>query len=413
MKVLILHAHWNNRGDEAALRAMIDSLRSQLSVEKTWIMMVSFAAQEFPYRDIEILRLYPTMWYWLDWLDAAVNILTFGTFSITTRGKKFLRALKEADVVIHAPGGPTIGDLNPLGDYQYLHRLLMAKIFLRKPLFFYAPSMGPFSGRLRNVLRRFILGRADAIVLREEISQTYLREQLGLEARVTVDSALQNDIPEDYLSKYGNVSEILAILGGNKTVGMVAADLKWHPSYRDHQDLAQYTVSCFQEVAAYLIQRGYSILLIPQLFGEVEDVGILERIREVDTEHMWLCPPNVDSFGQQVIIGKLFGLVSMRYHPVIFAAKAGVPFVSVYYEHKAEGFVRKTGLGELAVPVDRMSPSEIIDRFRLLERDYDRIREQLAASAVRLKEDSRQTTRIIVDKLGEYGWNIDGDRRSP
>lgn len=411
MKILILHAHWSNRGDEAAIRAMIDSLRAQLPVEKMWIMIVGFKPEQFPYDDIEILKLYPIFFrkrhFLVDSIDAVFNILTCGRLSLTRRGRKCLRVVSEADVVIHAPGGPTIGDLNAVGDLSYLHRLLIANVFKGKPLFFYAPSMGPFSGRLRNVARKLILKRADAIILREEISAGYLRDQLGLEACVTLDSAFQNDIPEDYLEKYENLSDILELIEAKRTVGMVITDMKWYPKYRDSKGLAERIMASYSEAASYLIEKGYSVLLIPQLFGEGEDTRLLESIRALDNERIHICQPEIDSYGQQVLISRLFCVISMRYHPVVFAAKANIPFISIYYEHKAEGFARKVGCTDFTIHVENISAREIINTFEALEQNYDTVKEQLRAMNPLLKKEARKTTRIIVDKLAQLGWRID------
>ena len=395
---------------------MIDSLRAELPVEKMWIMIVGHRPEQFPYDDIEMLELYPTFWFrsarLVDRLDAIFNILTFGKFSLTRRGRRFIRAVNEADVVIHAPGGPTIGDLNAIGDLDYLYRLLVAKVFKKKPLFFYAPSIGPFSGRLRNRVRKFVLTRADAIILRDEISYGYLRDQLGLEACVTLDSAFQNDVSEDYIQRYDNLSDTLEFLEGKKTVGMVVTNLKWYPRYRHSEGLAESITACCSEVANYLLKKGYSILLIPQIFGKAEwllfaEIRLFERIRETSKGQVYICPPNIDSYGQQVLISKLFCLISMRYHPAVFAAKVNTPFISIYYEHKAEGFARRVDFTDFTINVEDISAGEITNRFEVLEQNYDTVKERLTAINPVLKEESRKTTRIIVDKLVQLGWMID------
>ena len=97
----------------------------------------------------------------------------------------------------------------------------------------------------------------------------------------------------------------------------------------------------------------------------------MESIRELDKERIQVCPPDIDSYAQQVLISKLFCLISMRYHPVIFAAKGNTPFISICYEHKAEGFARKVGFTDFTIPVERISAKEIIGRFTVLEKEYD------------------------------------------
>jgi len=408
LNILILHAHWNNRGDEAAIRAMIDSLKSELPVKKMKIMIMSGNVTQFPYHDIEVIDLYPSSSEGLirGYLDALLMLATFGKLSLSKGGKKFIKAADEADIVIHAPGGPSIGDLygsRLLGDLPYLHRLLVAKVFKKKPLFFYAPSMGPFSGRLRNFIRKLILKRADIITVREPISAGYLKEQLGLEACITLDSALQNDIPEDYLARYDNLSGTLETLEHKKVVGIVITDLKWHKVYGRSPVLAGKIMDCCLSIADYLCKNGYCILLIPQLFGESDDVRLLEYISRLDEERIRICPPNIDSYAQQIIISKLFCLITMRYHPAVFAAKGNTPFISIYYEHKVKGFIEGIGLTDFMIDIEEMSASEIISKFTILERSYKMVKDQLKAISPSLKEQSRKTNKIIQDKLHSSG----------
>lgn len=405
LNILVLHAHWNNRGDEAAIRAMIDSLRSKLPIKNMKIMILTKNLTFFPYEDIEILDLFPSWERKISSIlscsvDIFCTLITFGRLAFTKQGKKFVKAVNEADIVIHAPGGPSIGDLysGKFGHFEffYLYRLLIS-ILKGKPIFFYAPSMGPFSGKLRNFIRKFVLKKASAIILREEISSKYLKEQLGLDSYVTIDSAFQNDIPEDYISRYTNISEILNIIENEKVVGMTIIDLKRHPVYRN--GLSEKIMHSLSSVIKYLVGKGYFILLIPQLFGEVEDISLFEDIRELNEEKIFILPSNMDSYAQQVIISKLFCVISMRYHPNIFAAKENIPFICISYEHKMEGFMEKLGRTDLMIKVEEISTSKIIDKFTYLEENYSIIKEQLKKQTPQLKDESKKTTEIIIEKL--------------
>ena len=407
LNILILHAHWNNRGDEAAIRAMIDSLRSKLPIKNMKIMILSKNPMYFPYEDIELLDLFPSLERKVSsilslGMDIFLTLITFGKIALTKQGKKFVSAVHDADVVIHAPGGPAIGDLYGgkygFWEFFYSYRLLIP-ILRGKPVFFYAPSMGPFSGRLRNHIRKFVLKRASAIILREEISSKYLKNQLGLDSYVTVDSALQNDIPNDYINRYNNISEILDVIENEKVVGMTLTDLKWHSVYANYNGLSETIMHSLSDVIKYLISKGYVILLIPQLFGEGEDTPLLERFRELNKEKIFILPQNIDSFAHQVIISKLFCLISMRYHPNIFAAKGNVPSICIYYEHKAKGFMEKLERTDLIINVEEISANKIIDKFTYLEENYNTIKEQLKKRTPQLKEESQKTTDIIIEKL--------------
>ncbi|MGB6370883.1 MAG: Coenzyme F420 hydrogenase/dehydrogenase, beta subunit C-terminal domain [Atribacterota bacterium] len=411
LNILILNAHWNNRGDEAAIRAMIDSLRSKLLNKNMKIMILSKNPTYFTYEDIGLLDSYPTIEKKTSsilslGMDIFLTIITFGKLTFTDKGKKFISAVHDADIVIHAPGGPAIGDLYGgkygIGEFFYLYRLLIP-ILKGKPVFFYAPSMGPFSGTIRNIIRKFILRRSSAIILREEISSKYLKEQLGLDSYVTLDSVLQNDISKEYIKRYINISEILNTIENEKVVGMTLTDLKWHPVYKNNIKLHEKIIHSLSGVIEYLINNGYIILLIPQLFGWSDDVSLLKEFYKLNKKKIFILPTNIDSYAQQIIISKLFCMISMRYHPNIFAAKGNIPSICIYYEHKAKGFMEKLGRIDLMINIEEISASKIIDKFTYLEGNYNTIKEQLKKRTTQLKEESQKTTEIIIEKLKQLG----------
>lgn len=409
LNILVLHAHWNNRGDEAALRAMIESFRSQLPTKNIKIMLMAESAKYFPSKDLEVLDLYPIIRKKISsilsfGIDIFLILITRGKLAFTKRGRKFISAVHDADVVIHAPGGPNIGDSLSgkygFGEIRYLYRLLIP-ILKRKPLFFYAPSMGPFSGKLKNFIRKFILKKANAIIVRETVSKKYLKEQLGLDSYVTIDSAFQNDISKDYIDEYDNISKLLEKIENTKIIGLVIADLSRHPQYKHMNLLKENIISTMSKVAAYLTAKGYPVLLIPQLFGESgkREMSLLENIQRMNKQKMLIIPPDLDCYAQQLIISKLFCVISMRYHPNIFAAKANVPSIAVSYEHKIKGFMEKLGRMDLMTKLEELSASKIIDRFEYLEENYKTIKEQLEKKTPKIKKESQKTTMIIMRKL--------------
>ena len=399
LNVLIVNAHWHNRGDESAVRAMIDSLREKLPIAKMTIML---NVADFPYDDIEFLPYYPNNRR--EYLDS-VPALLFNGKSYNSSGKRFVQAVREADVVIHAPGGAALGEIYQYGllEYSYLYRLLFSKLIARKPVFIYAPSMGPFRNRLRNVLRKFVLKRADVIMLREGESARYLKEQLKIDSIVTADSALQNDIPADYLKRYTDVEPVLEAIEKNKTVGITITDLKWHPIYKKQASVTDRIEKALSESIARIIDKGYNVVLIPQIFGEPTDFSLLEKFRSINRDRILILPGNIDSYGQQVIISKMHSFIGMRYHSNIFAAKGKVPFVSIYYEHKMKGFMSLLGLAEMSLDVESIDSDKIIERFEYLEKNYAEIRNTLEKHVPELQRESRRTSDIIVDWLSSHG----------
>jgi colanic acid/amylovoran biosynthesis protein len=269
----------------------------------------------------------------------------------------------------------------------------------KKPIFFYAPSMGPFTFKFDNPLRRFLLKRASAIVLREDLSGEYLEKQLGLKSIVTCDSAMQNTVPEGYIDRYNNLSAILKTIEEKRVIGMTITVLKWHPVYRKDAHLENRIRESISGAIEVFLDKGYCILLMPQIFGDVSDVPLLEQFREANKDRIFILPGNVDSYGQQLLISKLHSMIGMRYHSNIFAAKGKIPFLSISYEHKMKGFMDKLGLSELTMNVEEITAQGIIDKFEYLEYNYESVKRILNERVPELQRLSSKTTEIVVNGI--------------
>ena len=46
--ILIINAHWNNRGDESALRAMIDTLHEKYPEINFYVQLFTGKVEQFP-----------------------------------------------------------------------------------------------------------------------------------------------------------------------------------------------------------------------------------------------------------------------------------------------------------------------------------------------------------------------------
>jgi colanic acid/amylovoran biosynthesis protein len=411
INVLIINAHWNNRGDEAQIRSLIDGLRQKLPIQSIEIMILSKKVTEFPYKDIRIIAVFPIVSNSISIIKLGINfivsLLSFGKFGIGSQAKKYAEAVMKADVIIHAPGGPSIGEIYSGGfgidEFLFLYRLLIP-ILQGKLVFFYAPSMGPFTSKLKNLLRKFVLKKASPIVVREGLSRDHLERQLGLKAYTTLDAAFQNCIPVNYNKKYDNLAgfdEIVKIIEKKNVVGVVVTDLAWHPKYAGDSILRNKIIQSISDTLDYLISRGYKLLLIPHLFGEQNDEKLLKNFVTRETD-IFILPQQIDAYGQQVLIAKLFAVISMRYHPALFAAKGNVPTICIYYEHKMKGFIEILGRIDLLINVENISYDLIIEKFQYLEKNIEQIKNEIQQKVPELREASKMTLEILKKQLSKH-----------
>lgn len=393
--IFLINAHWNNRGDEAAVCAVLDELviRSDVNIS---VQIKAIDVQQFNYHDnVRLVPIFPRLH---DLPELLLGTISKGKFVWSKNGKNFFNNLMNADIVVHAPGGPSIGDIYSISEITYLATYLSI-IYFKKKIFFYAPSMGPFNKKIRNPIRRKILKYADVIVLREEISKLYLDKLIpNNKAVVTLDAAFQSKIDKEAnerkLLKYVELKNFID--SDIKIIGMTITDLSWHPIYSKNEDLVKRITLEIRKIIDLLIEKGYRVLLIPQLFGEANDSLFMNKFSNEDCMVM---SDEYDAYFQQYIIGKMHALIGMRYHSNIFSAKMGVPFISISYEQKMKGFIENINYGKYCIDIETFSANEVIEKFNDLIKNYDEVKKVLMLKQTELYKKSHKTTEMLFKLL--------------
>lgn len=399
MNLLIFSANWYNRGDEAAVRAMIDEIKQVLPDCHIKIHF-NQEVEKIPYDDIEIIKPFhringrnkiKTFLY-------RMAILSNGKVPYIGKGKdafyKFIEAVKWADYAVYAPGGPCIGDLYSLRDKM----LDIIEIIDRNhvPFSLFAPSVGPFTKGKARVKK--LLGKAQTICFREPISQGYFQGVCpGKKTTVTLDSAFQHPVDvQDNQQKFNAYRELNEFLNQHdKVIGITVTDLKWHRNYRDGER-ANVIRETFKAFVSYLEEREFGVLFIPQLFGKDNDKTYMS---DFAGKNSLVMSDEYDCYFQQYVISKLYAVVGMRYHSNIFSAKTGTPFLSVSYEQKMAGFMNKAGLQAYCIPVQQLSFEVLKNRFEKLLADYDDYKADLQVKRIEFQRQAFQTTEIVVESI--------------
>ncbi len=216
--MLVVNQHGDNRGDEAALAAMLDGLEQRLApVRFTVVHQFAEAASQVPLpHDITWLPMRrPPLT-----MVRSLTALTLALVPLSRRRahqrvsrwiadpvtRQILDAYASADLVVSAPGGPYIGDL--YAGHEPVHWLYarLGRAF-GKPTILYAPSAGPFRRRLQAPWRRWVFNGFDVVTVREDVSAGHIRSLMGgslmggslvgdgFAVEVTADSALQQVVP--------------------------------------------------------------------------------------------------------------------------------------------------------------------------------------------------------------------------
>lgn len=405
--ILVINCHTDNRGDESAVHAMVDEINSRTQGNCRIVLSMRGGGR------------YPNMPSNVTSITQYIPLSTKGIISnrlaAITRGKVVLSKnetvmvseIKKADFIVHAPGGPSIGDTYYDAEKTYL-RIFDLIQGMHKKYMFYAPSMGPFNNAQRNRWRKRILNNAEAIAVRDPISAQYLKS-LGLEKEVfqTLDSALQSDINIEQnqikLLKYDGLSKFLNRY--RRCVGITITDLKWHPILSQDVNIDKAIRSSFERFLIFLRDNGYGIIFIPQLYGTGNDYDLMEAYgRKLENSFILQSNNNdYDAYFQQYLISQLDAVVGMRYHSNIFSAKMETPFISVSYEQKMEGFMQKIGLSDYCIKVQDLRDDLLINKFIALCENYDDLKVFLKKKHSIMRQESKRTSDILFDVLNREG----------
>lgn len=406
-KFVILHANCANRGDEAAVRAMIDQLLKNYGDAQ--IILYYNGDTRYPNLPEQVMERerFPKLRSTKSRIDFLLCMKTCGLLCLTEQSRNFVKTIREADLILHAPGGPSIGDIYSKTEWLCLQRLLLVKR-LKKKYMFYAPSMGPFEKRWRNPLRRKVLRASEAVVIRDPVSRRYVKSLIPeLPVVAALDSAIQNTISEEEnevkLQKYTELKNFIKKY--EKCVGITITDLQWHPVYRDDRSVSRNIRDTFWFFSRRLKKEGIGIVLIPQLYGTAEDQEFMRFCigKEENCFMVRADSSEYDAYFQQYLIGKLYALVGMRYHSNIFAAKMGTPFLSISYEQKMEGFMEEMDLTEYCIPLKKLSSGKLWEKWKLLISNWEEYRDHLKRKSPWMIEEAGRSSRIVDQIMQKEG----------
>ena len=295
---------FNNIGDDAMLRAIIDNLK-----------------QRKP--DISILVLSK---------NPAQTAHTYNIQAINRKNiLKVYSAMKKAKLFIYGGGNIIQDSTSSRSILFYLGIAWLAKK-LKLKLMFYANGIGPIN-KLKNLeYSRKILNLADLITVREKLSFNEL-QKMGInkpKIALTADAALSVEINGQAGLKKIFAEENIPFDG--KYAGF---SVRKCPGCSKQQHLNyERTIA---EVADY-VSNNYNLIpvFIPM---EYVDISTIQNIAAMMKTNQYIISKShsvSETFG---IIGKMDIMIAMRLHALIFAAYMNVPLLGISYQPKVEGFL--------------------------------------------------------------------------
>jgi len=293
---------------------------------------------------------------------------------------KCLHALSRADMLIVAGTGIVCDHTTgPLGYPYDIFKLSTLAALCRVKLTFLSVGVGP----IHHPLSRWLLKRSLALAhhrsYRDETSKQYL-EEIGFS---TERDSVYPDVVFG-LSKGAPVSSVAE--GQRRIVGLGIKDYRLTEpgAFREYLDTMAGFVSKLQK-------QGYNVRL---LIGDIQyDTSVIEEfVGVLKSRNIPADPPlliaepalTVEELLRQVSETEV--VISARYHNLVVALIQNKPVIALSDHAKLNSVVTDFGLAQYLLPLRNLSSDVLIDKFKQLENDVERLRPDLKAKLEKYRQ---------------------------
>ena len=297
-----------------------------------------------------------------------------GRASLNEEQKKSLDILPTLDVLVVKGGGflHSYGKLqDPYVMYFFLFDLMLAHRHNVKTILL-PNSIGPLKNGLAKYLVKKVLKKSAFVSVREEVSNKFVQEQLGIKVYKFPDlgfflkSSAFDAIA--YLSGKGistTDKNILLTLRPYRFDGFKNPDKLYHDYLTEISQLVKIQV-----------QRGYKFTFMAHTLGpsnhENDTLALKEVLALIDSEVRenvtYIEDYSLNAQDIQKIYANYDILIGTRFHSVIFALNEKIPCVAIAYGgNKSYGIMQDMDLGDFVIGIEKVNSKNISEMIVAIE----------------------------------------------
>jgi polysaccharide pyruvyl transferase WcaK-like protein len=288
-------------------------------------------------------------------------------------------------------GGDSFSDIYGMRRFFYVALPQLLVLLLGKKLFLLPQTLGPFKGKLTQIIAKYIMSRA---------SLTYSRDYDGLKEMKKLLAGRVNSGRLRFCYDVGFVVDPIApakIDWGDfcksknestSVVGFNISGLLFMGGYTRNDMFGlkvDYKTLVYDVLDLFMSKPGVVVLLVPHVFGAPDhaesDAAVCEKIyQELQPQYeqkLFLARGRYSQNEIKHIIGLCDFFVGSRMHACIAALSQSIPAVAIAYSKKFSGVMQTIGMESLVADPRLMGKEEIL---RHLEEAYARrnlLRERL------------------------------------
>jgi len=360
-KIVICGYHgFSNSGDEALLKAMIDTLKKKYSD-----------------LSVTVLSIHPESTKKLYGVDSVYRYNIF----------KIYRLFKESDLFIFG-GGSLLQDITSRRSLYYYLAILNLALKTGIKVMLYGNGIGPLCHQSSRKKTAKCLNKVDLITLRDDLSDKLLAE-IGVTKPpifITADPAFT--LSFDNLTKNDVLLNDSGIQQGSKYAVIAVREWKkCSPSFLT--DIANFCDSL------YAI-HGISSLFVPMQYKE--DAEISKEIISCMKHKGYMVDRGLELDELFSLIGFSTLTVGMRLHTLIYATTLGVPVIALSYDPKVTAFMQSLHQS-LCVDVENLDSDTLINISNKLINELSQRKEDIFITLKEMKKKAEKNAELALSLL--------------
>jgi polysaccharide pyruvyl transferase WcaK-like protein len=294
---------------------------------------------------------------------------------------KSLRAVSHTDMLIVAGTGIVTDLCGPLGWPYDIFKLSTLAALCRVKFVFLSVGVGP----IRHPLSRWFLNRSLALAhhrsYRDEASKQYLKKMgFNTDRDSVYPDAVFGLLPGNLVS---------GVRAGQRRV--VGLGLKDYATERPEPKAFREYLDTMAAFVSWLQGHGYGVRL---LIGDIQyDTWVLEEFvdvlksRNISTNTpLLIAEPALTVKELLRQLGETEAVISPRYHNLVLALMQNKPVIALSDHAKLDSLVTDFGLAHYLVFLGNLSPDGLIDRFKQLENDAERLKPHIKAESEKYRQ---------------------------
>ena len=298
-----------------------------------------------------------------------------------------IKALRHCDALVSG-GGSLLQDHTSTRSLFYYLLIIRVTGFFKKKVMIYANGIGPVRKKINRRLVRRIVGRADVITLRDDVSAHELRS-MGVnrsDIRVTSDPVftLSGTSQEETV-------KLLADAGIPLDTPFVCVSVRnWNNS-----------TGTFCESLARLCDSIHDIYNRNIVFIAMQtphDVNISHDIRRMMKNNAYVLDTRYRAEQIMGIIGRSDFVLAMRLHTLIFSARMCVPFIGMVYDPKVDAYIKALSMLS-AGDVRAFDSGRALEAVKNLMENREKYVSSLRRSLTALESLAQEDPRLLLKLL--------------